>query len=45
MILPNKKCYLNGNITIFSVFTSDSGAGRPEAGFKVSKLNYYVKFL
>ena len=38
MILPNKKCYLNYNITIFSVFTSNSGAGRPEAGSKLSKL-------
>ena len=37
IILSNKEFYLNKNITIFSTFTSNSGAGRPGAGSKLSK--------
>ena len=46
--LKNKKCYLNGNITILSAFTAYSGAGRPGAGSKLSKLkknNFSVKYI
>ena len=38
-----QKIYLNGNINIFSVFTSNSESGRPGAGSKLSNLKDYFK--
>ena len=43
MILPNKKCYLNVNINIFGVFTSNSGSRRPGVGSMLSKLKDDLK--
>ena len=38
-----QKIYLNGNINIFSVFTSNSESGRPGAGSKLFNLKDYFK--